>query len=273
MRRSYVTYVVLSLIVTLASCGNNGKQQSPAAPKPDPVGFGSPPSWMDSIIVDTTMISRNPLENDEAEWLALYLSRDLVAPLDLYERVNHDLQAIRSAYGDLEPPLQGAFREWWAPGILQVGLTDQAVSDYRAGTYTDLDELNRLFQLDRINENSLDRSGWLTLHFRGCLHPARLEEFYSNVGSIEGTSIWWFCCDGDRIYPWYANDKLTYLFREGWGDCPAGCIYSRYWYFRTSDDGSVEYVGSYTPSEDEAEPAWWAEASRNKTAFLHGHWY
>ena len=35
------------------------------------------------------------------------------------------------------------------------------------------------------------------------------------------------------------------VFWRGWGDCPAGCINSHYWYFSASTDGAVELVGEY----------------------------
>jgi hypothetical protein len=239
-------------------------------PVPD---FGPPPSWMDTIIVDTTMVSREPLENEEAEWLALYLSRDLVAPPDFYERVKNDLQTIRTGYQDLDPPLMGRFFNYWSPGILTVLLNDEAAGRYEAGTFTDLDELNAAFQLDWINDAVFDIGNTLTLHFKGRLHPKRLAEFYESIESLDHVSVTHYgCCDGDRVYPWYAYGKLTYLFREGWGDCPAGCTYERFWYFRTDGEGAVDYVGSYTPPEGDEVPPWWPEAERNINAFYDGDW-
>jgi hypothetical protein len=35
------------------------------------------------------------------------------------------------------------------------------------------------------------------------------------------------------------------IFWRGWGDCPAGCINSHYWYFIVSTDGAIELVGEY----------------------------
>jgi hypothetical protein len=35
-------------------------------------------------------------------------------------------------------------------------------------------------------------------------------------------------------------------FVEGWGDCPAGCINNRYYYFSVRKDGRITKVGEYT---------------------------
>ncbi|HEX7594257.1 MAG TPA: hypothetical protein VF429_08815 [Anaerolineae bacterium] len=40
-------------------------------------------------------------------------------------------------------------------------------------------------------------------------------------------------------------DGWDLVFWEGWGDCPAGCINNRYYYFSVKQDGSVAQVGEY----------------------------
>ncbi|MFQ6015411.1 MAG: hypothetical protein ACE5NP_08215, partial [Anaerolineae bacterium] len=36
------------------------------------------------------------------------------------------------------------------------------------------------------------------------------------------------------------------VFRQGWEDCPAGCINNRYWYFSVDRDGTIIKVGEYS---------------------------
>jgi hypothetical protein len=43
---------------------------------------------------------------------------------------------------------------------------------------------------------------------------------------------------------WY-DDHIELLYQYGWGDCPSGCIYSRFWKFNIYPDCSVEFVTSY----------------------------
>ena len=67
--------------------------------------------------------------------------------------------------------------------------------------------------------------------------------------------------DNNNVYPWRLDGGgLSYLWREGWGDCPAGCINNRFWYFRVND-GLIDFVGTFQLHAD-PEPHWWEEAKR-----------
>jgi hypothetical protein len=44
-----------------------------------------------------------------------------------------------------------------------------------------------------------------------------------------------------EVYPTY----IELIFSYGWMDCPAGCVWRRFWKFDAYFDCSVEYVGSY----------------------------
>lgn len=41
------------------------------------------------------------------------------------------------------------------------------------------------------------------------------------------------------------SNYVELIYSHGWGDCPAGCIYRRYWKFKVYYNCDVEYVGSY----------------------------
>ena len=59
---------------------------------------------------------------------------------------------------------------------------------------------------------------------------------FAEVDSIVG--------DGNKIYCEFNTGFTTLKYYYQWGDCPAGCIYSRMWEFKVYPDCSVEYVGS-----------------------------
>ncbi|MDE3087840.1 MAG: hypothetical protein KGJ80_00450 [Chloroflexota bacterium] len=40
-------------------------------------------------------------------------------------------------------------------------------------------------------------------------------------------------------------DGWDLVFWEGWGDCPAGCINNRYYYFSVKKDGTIIQAGEY----------------------------
>ncbi len=51
--------------------------------------------------------------------------------------------------------------------------------------------------------------------------------------------------DGNNITSTINEDHVELIYSKGWGDCPSGCIYRRYWQFRVYYDCSVEFVSSF----------------------------
>lgn len=204
-----------------------------------------------------------PRDNFEAEAAALWLSGDLVAPTDLYDDLLLGYSRIGSAFADSIPELNHVvFVSPWMPGELLVKLTEDAIDELRRGEYHDLDSLNAYYHIAEIDTHLIDFIGWMHLKFEGRLHPERLAEDYGEVPSLlfaEPNGIWNNQADN---YPWLIDGGISYLFRNGWGDCPAGCIYNQFWYFKVPEKfGAIEYLGTFVPRED-PEPDWWAEAKR-----------
>jgi len=268
MKHSMKLTCALFFVVLILSCGNDDNTVIlPNDSTQTVFDYGPAPDWMDTIIVDTSRVSETPMGSFEAEWIALWWSRDLVAPAYLYERVRRDLKVIREDYADLDPLLKGDFARGWRPGYLGVVLSDSAITQYLQGTYTDLDELNQLFRLEIIVDNKVEEWGLLHLYFETRIHPLRLAKFYLSISSVVDVWTTHSVSVGSELYPWYANGKITYLFQESWNCTLSGCLRARYRYFRTTDFGDVEFLGTYDPAVD-IEPSWWPEAVRNWEAWF-----
>jgi hypothetical protein len=84
-------------------------------------------------------------------------------------------------------------------------------------------------------------------------------EIYQTLPHITFVDPNHYIGDWSNVYPARDPDKRTYLFKEGTGDCPAGCTDNEFWYFRVTDD--IEYVGTFRMHHEPA-PYWWPEASR-----------
>jgi hypothetical protein len=244
-----ITATIFALLILLPACGND-----PAGPHPGPA-----PSPFDAT----------PRENSEAESMALYISGELIAPQGLYDEIVRDLAGIRVSWVDSVPDVaQSGFTPPWVPGELRLWLTEEATTRYRQGTYDDLDSLHAYFRL--TDEDSVPAIGGqlrLRFLFEGKLHPERLVEAYEVMPSISiiyANSTW---NNQQNVYPWMVDNRRTYLFRWGWGDCPAGCIDNRFSYFKTQDVGT-EWVGTFVRFDD-PEPGWWAEG-RAGWACYHG---
>jgi hypothetical protein len=203
-----------------------------------------------------------PRENSEAERAAVWLSGELVAPEDLYLAIKTDLEAIRTGYGDNITELDIGFKEPWQLSAILLGVTDLGREKLRDGHWPEFSALNDQFQLSELDTTRLERMNLAILTFEGRQHPDRIADPYSALEGVRHAEPNHRCCDWSNVYPWQLDEGMTYLWRSAWGDCPAGCIHSHFWYFRVTDAG-IEYVGTYELRVD-PEPPWWDEA---KTAY------
>jgi len=200
--------------------------------------------------------------DSESELAALWLSGERVAPSDLYQTIKSDLSDIRTAYLDSISEVDTEFRPPWVPSQIIVGFTEEGVRKLRTGEFPEFDELNDLFHLTELDTKLTSTTPRAVLTFAGNQHPQRLSDPYGELDDIVYAEPNGYMGDWSNVYPWRLADGMSYLWRDAWGDCPAGCINSRFWYFRVTELG-IEYVGTFQYHVD-PEPPWWSEA---KVAF------
>jgi hypothetical protein len=205
-------------------------------------------------------------DNEEAELIALCLSGELVSPYSLSNQVLMDLANIRSAYGDKFEPIQRIrFGPPWVPGCLLVGFDSSTAEMVANGEYHAWDWLNIKYQVTEIDTMDI-RNNWIVLYFKDKLHPQRLSELYTVLPGITYAEPNGFYGDFSNVYPRQIMGGISYLFREGWGDCPCGCTNNRYWYF-VVELNRHRFIGYWFPDEDPIMPPWWEEAKRNIDQF------
>lgn len=217
---------------------------------------------------DKPAVWNTPRENKEAEEAALWLSDCLIAHENLYDAILRDLASIRAKYGESIPQVKITFMPPWRSDQLIVGITDDAKQQIRAGKYHDLDYLNSMFQLVSIDTSLFRYTSVIVPTFEGRYNPKRLAEIYKTVPSVTYAEPNGFGGDWSNVYPWLLPEGLSYLFREGEGDCPSGCIHNCYWYFRVPPSG-IEYIGTWCPPSGlgNPEPEWWWEAKQGMIRF------
>ena len=116
---------------------------------------------------------------------------------------------------------------------------------------TEIDEINNLAEgiiptgnsnLDNIlsnyNFNSVEPAfsypsfPWLTINFNGEFNMIPINNELATIHSIILTEMSSICFgDGNNITLTRNNNNATIIFSIGSGDCPAGCIYHKYWKF------------------------------------------
>ena len=207
---------------------------------------------------------RTPKADEEAELIALCLSGELVAPDGLYEQVRRDLAGIRATFGDTSEWInQIKFLPPWVPGNLLIGFDETAFQLIRDGQYHAWDSLNQQYQATDMDTIPFSSGGVVLLMFQGRLHPWRLVELYEDLPGVWAIHPNGRIGDWSSVYARQASGGMTYLFRHGWGDCPSGCIYSEFWYFRVDDNWPM-FVGHWVPHEEPNVPEWWEEARLNR---------
>jgi len=210
-------------------------------------------------------------EDREADEAALWLSRELTSPPELYQTIHNDLVVIRGAYAGSVPKVSVKFRPLWVPSMIILSVDDDLKQQLLAGQPTSLDYLNGVMQAIEVDTSKLEMPGlgFLVISFAGRKHSQRLAELYRTVPGVTAADPNGWYGDGPQLYPWRSPEGgMSYLFRDAFGDCPAGCIYSIFYYFRRVN-GQTEYVGSYDRRVD-AEPSWWAEAKIAYTTHRQG---
>ena len=172
----------------------------------------------------------------EAELLALELSGEILPPVDLTNKIHEDLELIREIY----PPMSSiSARPNWVVGEVLVGLTDDAVNDFRNGEYDAWDPLFVDLGTPDISTTLL-RFGTVRLSFDQPYHPDVLAQRFANVNGIDYAQSNGIIGGGNDVE---ANPPL-YTFYERFGDCPAGCIHEESWLFDVSNDMVIPVVGS-----------------------------
>jgi hypothetical protein len=129
-------------------------------------------------------LASTPRENREAEEAALYFSGELVASDSAYYLLLGHFSDIRDELGDQVAELRDTpFQLPWSSQALIVTLTESASQRFEAGEFTDLDSLNALFGVTKMQKMS--GAPKLHLWFEGRYNPYRLAEFYESEACVE----------------------------------------------------------------------------------------
>jgi len=203
----------------------------------------------------------DPEDVIESDSIAVQMTGDILPSEDLSKQVCAQLQSIRRTFDQTIKQVEIRFRPIWALSEIVIGFDEATFDEVQNGSYHAWDDLNGKYQIKEIN--LLAETFFAHLTFENILHPRRLAELYENLPGVELSVPNYLLGDGHRIFPRFtANSLGTYLFNEGRGDCPSGCIKSEYWYFTFTGD-TPTFVGHWNPSQDPSEPSWWEEAKKN----------
>jgi hypothetical protein len=180
----------------------------------------------------------------EAQLLALEVEGQLRPSEEITEQIYNDLFAIRSNYPEI------AFITYMpraVPDEIMIGLTAEAAEQFRNGQYHALDELNETYGVIEIDSHLLSFIRLLILKFDQIYNTELLSQIYAdaNLPGVRYAEPNYRIGDGSTIIA----EPPYYCFVHAWGDCPSGCIYREYWYFKV-EDGQVRANELYVDAEN-----------------------
>ncbi len=238
MKRLFIFILATFILILCFSCSENNKSDSN-----DTINF----TFRD---------------NKEAELMALCLSGELSAPDNLYNRILNDLNLIRSNYSinyNLLKEIE--FHPPWAERCISITFDESTAKEVINNEYHDWDSLNKKYYINTIFKDYLKISKIAILYSDYRLNPHILSEYYSNLSGVEYVCPDYLVGNSSNIYPRQIDNKITYLFYYGSGDCPAGCTSKHYTYFEVVLN-NVILIGDWDFST-ENQPVWWSEAKKN----------
>lgn len=200
-----------------------------------------------------------PMDNEEAELAALWLSGQIVAPVSLYRTIDHDLSIIREQWLDSIPQVSIKFFPYWRPSQISFGFYPDSCVSIEAGEYHAWDSLNAFYRLDSMDfANPIWSSFcYVAFTFEGRLNPMVLVDQYAGLPGLGFVYTDGSVGDRSVLLMYREDQEVKYFFRHAWGDCPSGCIHSEIFYFFVKNDSAL-FVDSYRFDwQNDDRPAWW----------------
>lgn len=109
-----------------------------------------------------------------------------------------------------------------------------------------LDDLLNAYRFDSVSVSyDYPSFPWLTIYTKGEYNMIPVEKAFGDIKSVQIAEFNKGCIgDGNHITLIRKSDYAIITFSIGYGDCPAGCIYHRYWEFKVSD-GGARFIKAY----------------------------
>lgn len=194
------------------------------------------------------------LNDKDAEILAMESSGELVAPLSLYERIIDDLISIRNNYPDVSAVNVSATAGYKMSEML-VGLDDEAMARFESGSYSHWDKLNQKFGVVSVTKGA---GSYVKMQFERGYNIPQLASAYMEAkmpGMTYAEPNFIMGASQDICLENLADENRLYIFKQGDGDCPAGCISWQYAGFQVDANQAITQLGQF--SSFDASPEWY----------------
>lgn len=110
--------------------------------------------------------------------------------------------------------------------------------------YEPIDSLGKSYDLLSVERIGSDLPHFL-LTFARPMRVPELARHYVSVPGVITANPNSVAGDGNRIECFRKDNLWHFVFSEGWGDCPSGCLNRRYWYVLVQPDGASQLVQTW----------------------------
>ena len=242
----FAKILLLILLSVLISCGHetksvsfggsNGNENSEVEDKPEEtIGVG----W------------NTPLPDEEAELMAIWLSGEITAPEDLYDRIRNGLKILRHQHGDMIPAVNIEFRFPVPISRLNFGLDSALYNEIQSSEYTGWDSLNEYYEIDTIKYHFFLGNITGNICFKGNKNPYWILEDYRLLDRFKYFKIERSFGDPSNIFPWLDQDKFVFMIRDTEGCIyPNGCGDVAEMFYFVMEENRFELVGNKSYAVD-----------------------
>ncbi len=200
------------------------------------------------------------MDRANAALLAQCLTGAIRAPILLSSEIANELAMIEYTYGGEHPqivdiPMRPPWGIWL---IVEFDETTYAeVLNHQYDAWTELNEEYGVTDLEVLSLQPI-----AVLKFEEALNLCSLALEYSNLPGV--TEAWNEPLAGEVPTILVKTDGANrdYLYFYGEGDCPAGCTYREYRYFRIVEYTAVPQFVGVRKSGDGEIPPWWEDAQK-----------
>ena len=248
------------LVIALVGC-NSGDSSQPEAQStpidesgPITVCANTPGTLPDSNLIWSDF---GEYTSQTAEVLAMESSGDFAANETTYNSIVAELNAIRSQFNN-DPTVEVQATPCAKLDSLILQFDDAAFAEIESGNYDDWVAINEQYGVDDIQYRFV--ANGVVIFFRRHYYPPTLIELYqqeslTGLQYIERNSI--IGTSQDICLEQIDANERVYIFVQGEGDCPAGCISKTYSGYLVSASGNIQHLGTHSNGDD--EPQWFSQ--------------
>lgn len=233
------------------STGTGGGQTGTGGGNPDAGGCPNAP------YLSAQDKAKSPRANAGAELLAYEATGAVVASDEVYKRVADELAAIKSTY----PWLQGVnARPSWSSEVMVKFDGGSLANVALDGGYHDWDCVNAMYGANDVQPVI---PTWVLVSFTPRLNIPLIIPAYEALPHVIYAEPNYYGGDGPDICLSMEAGGHAYIFYDGSGDCPAGCIERDFTGVRVDGDGGISLLGRWNNQDGgSTRPTWMTERSQ-----------